>query len=248
MNQSLPKPEITFPANLLPDWKSKIGPISAEPYFLKLMEFLKSEHHSGKVIYPNSQNIFRAFETLDLPDVKVVIFGQDPYHGSGQATGYSFAVPNEFMPKPPSLKNIFKELESDLGMTLPKNQSDLSGWVGQGVLLLNTVLTVEDATPFSHRNQGWEQFTDQVIEVLNSRVDPIIFVLWGSHAQKLKSKIISPDHAVLESAHPSPLSAYRGFLGSKIFTKINEKLTEFGKKPINWLNVSSSSEKVKNHR
>ena len=215
-----------------------------KPFFKKLNAFLDAEYRDLKVIYPDSQNIMLALEEVDLPQVKVVIIGQDPYHGAGQATGLSFAVPNLLKPKPPSLKNIFKELESDLGRKLPEGKSDLRGWVAQGVLLLNTVFTVEEGKPLSHRDQGWEEFTDYVIGILNEREKPMVFVLWGSHAQKLKCKIDSSKHIILETPHPSPLSAYRGFFGSRIFSQINESLERLGWGPMDWQRISIDENKV----
>lgn len=198
------------------------------------MQFLDSEYQAQKEIYPSKAQVMRALTALDLPDVKVVILGQDPYHGSGQAMGLSFAVPNELFPKPPSLQNIFKELKTDLGISVAKDQSDLTGWVQQGVLLLNTVLTVEASKPLSHRDQGWEQFTDRVMMELGSRSQPLVFILWGGHAQKMKSKINLQTHRVIESPHPSPLSSYRGFFGSKPFSRANEYLKEMNQSPIRW--------------
>ena len=229
-----------FPENLPPVWRDKLSPLKNEKFFKDLSAFLRAEYSAHKVIYPARKNVLRALQEIDLPDVKVVILGQDPYHGPDQAIGFSFAVPNELRKKPPSLQNIFKELKSDLGVTPRLGESDLSGWVEQGVLLLNTVLTVEAAQPLSHRDRGWEQFTDCVIAELNARKKPVVFVLWGSHAQKFKAKIDLTKHVVLESAHPSPLSAHRGFLGSKIFSKINARLVKLKQKPIDWAMVSSS--------
>ena len=231
-----------FPENLPRVWKEKISPIAQETYFKNLVQFLEAECDAKKNIYPDRKVIFRALESVDFPDVRVVILGQDPYHGQGQATGLSFAVPNECFPKPPSLRNIFKEIESDFSLVLPKNQSDLTGWAEQGVLLLNTVLTVQASEPLSHRDRGWELFTDRVLAELNRRKEPIIFVLWGSHAQKKKSSINLSRHVVLESAHPSPLSAYRGFMGSKVFSKVNQHLVRFGGGPIRWEHISLSSQ------
>jgi uracil-DNA glycosylase len=234
---------VSFPNNLPPVWKEKLATLKDEIFFRDLTRFLKSEYHAKKVIFPDRKNVLRALQCVDLPQVKVVILGQDPYHGLGQAIGLSFAVPNELKPKPPSLKNIFKEIESDLKVKLPANESDLSGWVLQGVLLLNTVLTVESGQPLSHRDQGWEIFTDRILTLLNERKKPIVFVLWGSHAQKMKAKIDLSRHAVLESAHPSPLSAHRGFLGSKVFSKINQLLVKFHETPIDWTCISLSQPK-----
>ncbi len=177
-----------------------------------------------------------------LDAVRVVILGQDPYHGPGQAIGMSFAVPNALQPKPPSLKNIFKELESDLATRIDPARSDLSGWAAQGVLLLNSVLTVEAGEPLSHRDQGWEKFTDHVMEILNRRERGIVFVLWGAAAQKKKTMIDLSRHVVIESVHPSPLSAHRGFFGSKPFSKANEALTSrLGMPAIDWSRTSDAS-------
>ena len=227
-----------FPNNLPPVWKEKIEPLAQEPFFKKLTAFLKAEYQAKKIIYPARPNILRALQELDLPRVKVVILGQDPYHGPGQAIGFSFAVPNDLFPKPPSLQNIMKELQEDLKISVPKEQSDLTGWVHQGVLLLNTVLTVEASKPLSHRDQGWEKFTDRVMEILGARKEPIVFILWGSHAQKMKAKIDLSRHAVIESPHPSPLSSYRGFFGSRPFSRTNAYLKQWGKKPIQWEKIS----------
>jgi uracil-DNA glycosylase len=231
-----------FPENLPPVWREKLSPIKTATFFKDLTQFLKNEYSAGKIIYPARQHVLRALQELDLPAVKVVILGQDPYHGPDQAIGFSFAVPNELRKKPPSLQNIFKELKSDLGITPEPGLSDLTGWVKQGVLLLNTVLTVEAAQPLSHRDRGWEQFTDQIITELNAREKPLVFILWGSHAQKFKAKIDLKKHIVLESAHPSPLSAHRGFMGSKIFSKTNAALEKLGIKPIDWSKVSVKPE------
>ena len=219
-----------------PLWFEKIAPFIESESFKKLDHFLQTEIKNGKKIYPEASNLFNAFQ-IDFSDIKVVILGQDPYHGPHQAIGLSFAVPNIHFPKPPSLQNIFKEIKSDLNVSLKEGDSDLSGWVKQGVLLLNTVLSVEENTPLSHRNQGWEPFTQNIIEILGKRKDPIVFILWGSHAQKMKP-VIAEQHAILESAHPSPLSAYRGFLGSKVFSKTNHHLLKYGKKPIQWEIIS----------
>jgi uracil-DNA glycosylase len=225
--------------NQLPvNWSEKLAPIKNEPFFSELIQFLDAEYKKGKTIYPARTNIFRALEQVDLPDVKVVIFGQDPYHGPDQAIGLSFAVPNSLRLKPPSLQNIFKELQSDFNITIPKTSSDLSGWVKQGVLLLNRVLTVEAALPLSHRDRGWEQFTDRIVSILNERKEPIVFILWGSHAQKLKERIDLKKHAVIETPHPSPLSAHRGFFGSKVFSRANELLHQFNQEPIRWDRVT----------
>ncbi len=173
-------------------------------------------------------------QDLDYEKVTVVILGQDPYHGPNQAIGRCFAVPNTLKPKPPSLVNIFKEIQSDLGKPVDPMQSELSHWVEQGVLLLNTVLTVRQGQANSHREKGWENFTDRVIGILNERPDPVVFILWGAPARKKKLLITNKAHKIIESPHPSPLSAYHGFFGSKPFSKANAYLKAMGKPPIDW--------------
>jgi len=195
---------------------------------------LKQEYQTKKPVYPARERVLRALQDLDYEKVKVVILGQDPYHGPGQAIGRSFAVPNELKPKPPSLMNIFKEIKSDLGKDIDPSKSELSHWVEQGVLLLNTVLTVRMGQAHSHREKGWEAFTDRVIGLLNDRPDPIVFILWGAPARKKKALITNPIHKTIESPHPSPLSAYHGFFGSKPFSKTNALLKKIGKDPIDW--------------
>ena len=227
--------EKSFPENLPGGWREKIGKELSEPYFKALTQFLVTEYNAKKRIFPDRRWVLRALQEVDYSEVKVVILGQDPYHGAGQAIGLSFGVPNELFPKPPSLTNIIKEIKSDLGIDIPKERSDLTGWTAQGVLLLNTVLTVRESQTFSHRDKGWEKFTDRVIERLNEREKPIIFILWGAAAQKKKVLITNPRHYFLESAHPSPLSASRGFFGSRPFSKVNEILSEeLKEKPIDW--------------
>ena len=223
-----------FPDNLPTHWKKHLSAVKEESYFKKLTQFLNNEYQTKKSIYPQKEFILRALQSLDYDQVKIVILGQDPYHGPNQAIGLSFAVPNALKPKPPSLMNIFKEVSSDLRIDMSKAESELSGWVQQGVLLLNTVLTVRAQQAFSHRDQGWEQFTDNIISHLNARQDPIIFILWGSAAQKKKELIKGSQHFIIESAHPSPLSSYRGFFGSKPFSRCNEILLKLNKKPIDW--------------
>lgn len=227
-------PPQQFPDNLPPVWREKLGTLATEPFFKKLTTFLKQQYQLKRPVFPSRDRVLRALQELDLPQVKVVILGQDPYHGPDQAIGLSFAVPNELKPKPPSLQNILKELESDLGVKVPPGKSDLQGWVDQGVLLLNTVLTVEASKPLSHRGQGWEEFTEAVVRHLGSRPEPMVFILWGSHAQKFKKLIDLKRHAVIESPHPSPLSAHRGFFGSRPFSRANECLRKFGARPIDW--------------
>ena len=200
-------------------------------YFKQLMEFVKREYKS-KTIYPKQNEVFNAFRYTSFDDVKVVILGQDPYHGPNQAEGLSFSVSNEVL-KPPSLKNIFKELESDLGIHFPESNS-LKPWTKEGVLLLNAVLTVEEHMPTSHKDKGWETFTDNVIKVLNKKETPVVFILWGSYARNKKELITNPLHYIIESPHPSPFSARTGFFGSKPFSKTNEFLKSKGIKEINW--------------
>lgn len=233
-------PEKAFPENLPPRWRTLLAPEAKQEYFKSLTRFLVQEHQTKQNIFPKSGWVLRALQRVDYDHVKVVILGQDPYHGPGQAIGLSFGVPNDLKPKPPSLQNILKELEADLCLDLPSQQSDLTGWADQGVLLLNSVLTVRQAQAFSHRDAGWEQFTDHVIARLNERAEPVIFVLWGAAAQKKKAFITQPQHFILESAHPSPLSAHRGFMGSRPFSKINDILVKtLHLEPIDWAHVSA---------
>jgi len=217
-----------------PGWQTRLALEETKPYFKALATFLQKEYAAQHPIYPARENVLRALEQVAYDQVKVVILGQDPYHGPGQAIGLSFAVPNDLQPKPPSLRNIFQEIASDLQVDMQGKDSDLGGWVQQGVLLLNTVLTVRAAQAFSHRNKGWESFTDQVIRELDKREDPVVFILWGSPARKKKDLLRSGRHPVIESAHPSPLSAMRGFMGSKPFSKTNDLLKKLGKAPIDW--------------
>ena len=199
-------------------------------YFKNLGIFLKKEYKT-KTIFPPYKNIFDALRFTDYDDVKVVILGQDPYHGLGEAHGLSFSV-KEGVSMPPSLQNIFKELYNDLG--IKRNKSDLTDWAKQGVLLLNSIMTVVKDKPLSHKDKGWEIFTDTVISKLNDREDPVIFVLWGSFARSKKALITNKQHKIIESVHPSPLSAHRGFFGSKPFSNINKYLREMNKEEINW--------------
>ncbi len=200
-------------------------------YFKKLIEFLKVEYKS-KTIYPKQNEIFNAFRYTDFDNCKVVILGQDPYHGPNQAEGLSFSVKNEVL-KPPSLQNIFKELESDLKIQFPKHNS-LKPWAQQGVLLLNAVLTVEEHKPTSHKDKGWENFTDNIIKIINKKETPVVFILWGSYAKNKKELITNPKHLIIESAHPSPFSARNGFFGSKPFSRTNEFLKKNNIKEIDW--------------
>lgn len=199
-------------------------------YFKKLGLFVKSEYKT-KTIFPNYENIFDALRFTDYDNVKVVILGQDPYHGLGEAHGLSFSV-KEGVKMPPSLLNIFKELYNDLGIKRVK--SDLTDWTKEGVLLLNSIMTVEKDKPLSHKDKGWEIFTNEIISKLNDRDDPVIFLLWGSFARSKKELITNKRHKIIESVHPSPLSASRGFFGSKPFSKINKYLKEMNKEEIKW--------------
>ena len=199
-------------------------------YFKNLGCFVKSEYKS-KIIYPEYKNIFNALKLTDYNEVKVVILGQDPYHGENEAHGLSFSV-REGIPIPPSLRNIFKELESDVGVK--RICSDLTNWATQGVLLLNSIMTVVKDTPLSHKAKGWETFTDTIIEKLGKREEPIVFILWGSYARSKKELINGKNHLIIESVHPSPLSACRGFFGSKPFSKTNTFLIENSIKQIEW--------------
>ncbi|MEG7361411.1 uracil-DNA glycosylase [Pseudomonas citronellolis] len=213
-------------------WKSALREEFDKPYMRELGEFLRKEKAAGKVIYPPGPLIFNALNSTPLDKVKVVIIGQDPYHGPGQAHGLCFSV-QPGVPAPPSLQNIYKELQRDLNVPIPSH-GYLQHWAEQGVLLLNTSLTVEQARAGSHAQAGWQQFTDRVIEVVNECCDGVVFLLWGSHAQS-KQKLIDPrKHLILKSAHPSPLSAYRGFLGNGHFSRTNKFLEQNGKTPIDW--------------
>lgn len=199
-------------------------------YFKKLGIFVKNEY-KNKIIFPPYENVFDALRFTDYDDVKVVILGQDPYHGLGEAHGLSFSV-KENVKMPPSLQNIFKELYNDLG--IKRTKSDLTDWAKEGVLLLNSIMTVEKDKPLSHKNKGWELFTDTIISRLNEREEPVIFLLWGNFARSKKELITNKSHKIIESVHPSPLSASRGFFGSKPFSKINEYLKEMNKEEIHW--------------
>jgi len=214
-------------------WKKRLSDEFDTPYFKELTSFVKQEYQSTRV-YPAPQNIFRSFELCPFDNVKVVILGQDPYHGAGQANGLSFAVGTDAK-LPPSLQNIFKEIESDLGEPMKNKDGDLSRWAKQGVLLLNATLTVRASSPGSHQGKGWEEFTDAVIQNLNKQREKLVFILWGNYAKAKGAHIDRTRHCVIESPHPSPFSAYNGFFGSKPFSKTNAYLTEHGQEPINWL-------------
>ena len=213
------------------DWDKLLNEEYHKEYFKKLLEFVKNEY-KNKTIYPKQNEVFNAFRYTSFDDVKVVILGQDPYHGPNQAEGLSFSVSNEVL-KPPSLQNIFKELESDLGIPFPKRNS-LKPWAKQGVLLLNAVLTVEEHKPTSHKDKGWEIFTDDVIKILNDKEKPVVFILWGAYARNKKNLITNSRHLIIESAHPSPFSARNGFFGSKPFSKTNKFLRDNNLKEIDW--------------
>ena len=213
------------------DWGQYLKEEMAQPYYRQLRQFLIGEY-STKQVYPDMYSIFNALHYTSYADTKVLILGQDPYQEPEQAHGLSFSVqPN--VPPPPSLVNIFKELETDLGCTVPNNGC-LEPWARQGVLLLNTVLTVQAHRANSHRDKGWEIFTDKIISLLNQREKPVAFILWGSPARRKKAMITNPQHFIVESPHPSPLSAYRGFFGSRPFSKVNKFLESVGEEPINW--------------
>jgi uracil-DNA glycosylase len=211
-------------------WKHALAPALAAPSFERLAEFVDSEREAH-LVFPPADSVFAAFRKTLLEDVRVVVLGQDPYHDDGQAHGLAFSVPGG-QRIPPSLRNIYKELNHDLGVVMPPS-GDLTSWAAQGVLLLNTVLTVRAHTPASHAGRGWESFTDEVVRVLAGRHAPVVFVLWGASAKRKQSWISSP-HLAICSAHPSPLSASRGFFGSKPFSAVNRALEGFGTRPIEW--------------
>ncbi len=217
--------------NLGNSWDKLLAKEFSKDYYQELRKKLAAEYKT-RTIYPAMDNIFNALKYTSYEDVKVMILGQDPYHGQGQAHGLCFSV-QKGVDKPPSLKNMFKELVSDLGIA-PPSHGCLTDWAKQGILLLNTVLTVREGEPNSHKKLGWTFFTDRIIELLNERPDPVIFVLWGRNALEKLPLITNTHHYVLSAAHPSPLSASRGFFGCKHYSKINEILTSMGKTPIDW--------------
>lgn len=212
-------------------WQEILAPEFKQPYFQKLNQFITEEYQT-KTVFPPEDNIFSALQHTPYEEVKVVILGQDPYHGANQSHGLAFSV-QAGVKIPPSLRNIYKELESDLGIQ-PANNGYLISWADQGVLLLNTVLTVREGEANSHRKKGWETFTDAIIRKLNEREKPIVFILWGKPAQQKIPMIDTDRHVIIQSFHPSPLSASRGFFGSRPFSKANEALIKFGEQPINW--------------
>ncbi len=215
-----------------PRWREVLSHFLKSDVGRSLEDHFKQEHAQGAVWYPHEKNIFTALNLTSFEKVKVVILGQDPYHGEGQAHGLSFSVP-QGVPQPPSLKNIFKELKSDLGIDPPLTGT-LTGWAQQGVLLLNAILTVRAGEPASHRGCGWKECTDEILSLLSQEREHLVFILWGKYAQSKKTLIDQKKHYIIESAHPSPLSAYAGFFGSKPFSQTNEYLSRHGKTPIEW--------------
>lgn len=213
-------------------WQELLADEKKQPYFKNILQFLEKEKNAGKIIYPKSADIFNAFKYTPFSEVKVVILGQDPYHGPNQAHGLCFSVQKGVTP-PPSLKNIFIELHQDVGVNIPKHGC-LEAWAKQGVFLLNTVLTVEAGKAHSHANIGWERFTDKVISIINEQKTGVIFLLWGTPAQRKMQLIDKQRHHVLTAVHPSPLSAHRGFFGCRHFSKTNTLLRQMGKPEIDW--------------
>ncbi len=214
------------------EWLQVIASEFTKPYMGKLKEFLQQRKELGKTIYPRGNEIFNALNTTEFKNIKVVILGQDPYHGPNQAHGLAFSV-RKGIPKPPSLVNIYKEIESDCHIKMP-NTGDLTGWAKQGVLLLNATLTVEESDAGAHQRKGWEEFTDAIIRAINDHHTHVVFMLWGSYAQKKGAFIDREKHLVLEAPHPSPLSAHRGFLGCHHFSKANAYLKALERGPIQW--------------
>lgn len=221
---------------LEPGWLERLAPEFEQEYMRNLREFLGQQKAAKKTVYPRGNHIFAALDSTPFDKVRVVILGQDPYHGPGQAHGLSFSVPEGVRP-PPSLQNIYKEIVSDLGAGSVPQSGNLSSWASQGVLLLNSVLTVEAHQAGSHQGKGWEKFTDRIIELLSKHREGLVFMLWGSYAQKKGQVIDTQRHLVLKAPHPSPLSAHRGFLGCKHFSQCNQYLEGQGLKPIDWLTV-----------
>jgi uracil-DNA glycosylase len=214
------------------DWLTVVGKECEKPYFLNLMRFLEDQRMRNVLVYPQKENVFRVFSLVSFEDVKVVLLGQDPYHNPHQANGLAFSVLSECV-NPPSLKNIYKEVRADVGHCI-FDSGDLSGWAHQGVLLLNTTLTVEDGKPGAHSKKGWQEFTDCVIEKLSDEREHLVFLLWGKHAQKKEVLIDEKKHLILKAPHPSPLSAYRGFFGCHHFSKTNAFLNSKNMKIIEW--------------
>ena len=216
---------------MMTTWNEILAEEMQKDYYQELQAFVQKRRAEVRV-FPEEKNVFNALELTPFESVKVVILGQDPYHGFGQAHGLSFSV-QKGTPLPPSLKNIYKELQEDIGGELP-TEGDLSHWAKQGVLLLNTVLTVEEGNANSHKGMGWERLTNRLIESLNELNHPVIFILWGKPAQDKEKLITNPNHVILKAPHPSPLSAYRGFFGSKPFSRVNDILIQQGQTPIRW--------------
>lgn len=228
-----PQPEVAEPQEASPrTWREALKEVRESDYFRNALKFVEAERRSGKTVYPPNEEIFNAFKYTELADVRVVILGQDPYHGPKQAHGLCFSVRDEIA-FPPSLQNIFIELKNDLSLAIPKSGS-LEKWAAQGVLLLNTSLTVEAGKPASHAAIGWEKFTDEVIAILNRERSGVVFLLWGAHAQRKGSIVDRDRHIVLTAPHPSPLSASRGFFGCRHFSKTNEILRQQGSPEIQW--------------
>lgn len=217
---------------IAPSWKHALESEFEKPYFKQLTLFVEAEY-AHQTVYPTQQNLFRAFSLCPFSDVRVVILGQDPYHGPGQAVGLSFSV-DTGVAIPPSLQNVYKELEADLGAPLAHRDGDLSRWAAQGVLLLNATLTVRAGSPGSHQGKGWETFTDAAIKALSDKRDHLVFILWGNYARSKAALIDHSKHCILSSPHPSPFSARTGFFGSRPFSKANTYLAAHGKKPIDW--------------
>jgi uracil-DNA glycosylase len=219
-------------ATIIPDtWQSVLEQETQQPYWEKLQAYLAQER-AEHTIFPPEEDVFRALELTPYQQVRVLLLGQDPYHGPGQAHGLCFSV-RPGIALPPSLLNMFKELKSDMGIAMPK-QGFLEPWAKQGMLMINAVLTVRQAEANSHKGRGWERFTDAIIRTVNAKSDPVVFVLWGNYAQKKQSLIDTTRHTIIQSAHPSPLSAHNGFFGSKPYSQINAALQSYGYPPINW--------------
>ena len=222
--------------NIGNDWDTLLSSEFEKEYYLNLRSYLKEEY-SSRQIYPSMYDIFNALKYTSYSDTRVVLLGPDPYHGPGQAHGLCFSV-KEGIPHPPSLQNIFKELKNELGIEVPKS-GELTGWARQGVLLLNTTLTVRESSPQSHKGRGWETLTDKIISLINEKNSPVVFMLWGGNARAKKSLITNKNHLILECAHPSPLSAWNGFFGCNHFTSANEFLTAKGLNTIDWSRINA---------
>jgi uracil-DNA glycosylase len=224
-------PIVFYDYSVKSTWDEILQQEFSAPYYLLITQFLHDERSEHQV-FPPQEKVFASLDATSLGDTKVVILGQDPYHGDGQADGLAFSV-SKGTPIPPSLRNILKELHDDIGAAIPSH-GNLISWAQQGVLLLNTTLTVREGNAGSHYGRGWETLTDVIIRKINEKPDPVVFLLWGAHARKKKSLITQPHHVVIEGVHPSPLSAYRGFFGSKPFSRVNTALEKVGHRPIDW--------------